>query len=373
MSAQVASRRRATEVLVSAPVLSWVTARLAVLAALAFTRFLVDHTGARAASGGQPVGLLGWDAAWYQRILDVGYTGLPEEALRFFPLLPLLAAPVTLFAGTGPALLAVANGASLAAGFAVHRLVVDETSDRRLADRTVWVFALFPAAFVLVMGYAEGLLVLTAALCFRFLRRSQWRWAALAGLAAGLARPLGLLLVVPAAVEVLAARRRGSVRLGSAAAAVIGPIVGSGLYLGWVGLRFGDPLEPLAQQQESLRRGPFVDPVSRLIDAGAQLLRGEEIGSGLHLPWALLFLGLLVVVARRLPLSYTLFSAAVLLVAVSSTNLDSLERYALSAFPLCIGAAVATRAPWAERAALGLSTAGLVIYASLAFLGVYVP
>lgn len=373
MSPRAPSRRRVADVMVSAPVLSWVTARLAVVAALAFTRFLVDHTGARAAGGDDPVGLLGWDAAWYQRILDVGYAGLPEEALRFFPLLPLLAAPVKLFMGTGPALLAVANLASLAAGFAVHRLVVDETSDRRLADRVVWVFALFPAAFVLVMGYAEGLLVLAAALCFRYLRRGQWRWAALAGLAAGLARPLGLLLVVPALVEVLAARRRGPVRLGWAGAAVIAPTVGAGLYLGWVGLRFGDPLTPLSQQQGSARRGPLVDPVSRLIEAGSQLLRGQEIGSGLHLPWALLFVALLIVVARRLPLSYTLFSAAILLIAVSSTNLDSLERYGLSAFPLCIGAAMATRAPWAERAALGLSTAGLVIYASLAFLGVYVP
>lgn len=359
--------------LVSAPVLAWITARVAVIGTLAYSRFLVDHTGARAAEGGDPVGLLGWDAAWYHRILEHGYASLPTEALRFFPLLPLVSAPLRLFTSPGVALIVVANLSALAAGVAVHRLTLAETGDRRVADRTAWVMALFPASFIFVMGYAEGLLIAAAAVCFSGLRERRWPLAIVGGFAAGLSRPLGMLLVVPAAVEVVIAWRSGASRRLQSLAAVAAPLAGAATYLAWVGLRFGDALEPLTQQQQTARRGPPVDPFTRLVEAGSQLMRGEEIGSGLHLPWALFFIAMLVVVGRVLPLSYTAFTAVVLLVALSSTNLDSLERYGLSAFPICIAIAHVTRAPWAERAALGLSTAGMVLYASLAFLGVYVP
>lgn len=373
MSRERLSKASALAALTSAPVMAWVAARIAVLGALAYSRFLVDHTGARAAAGDEPVGLLGWDASWYLRILQSGYGALPEEALRFFPLLPLVAAPLRLFADPRVALLVVANAAALGAGFAVHRLTLTETGDRRLADRTAWVMAFFPSAFVLVMGYAEGLLIASAALCFLGLRTRRFGLAAVAGFAAGLSRPLGVLLVVPAAVEVVRAWRADRGVRRQALVAIVAPVAGAAVYLAWVGVRFGGGLRPLTQQQESARRGPLVDPISRLVEAAGQLLRGEEIGSGMHLPWALLFVGLLVVVAQRLPLSYTLFTATVLLVALSSTNLDSLERYGLSAFPLCIAIGHLTRTSWAERAVLGLSSAALVLYASLAFLGVHVP
>lgn len=360
--------------LTSAPVPAWVAARVAVLGALAYSRFLVDHAGARAAGGTDPVGLLGWDASWYERILQSGYQALPGEAVRFFPLLPIVAAPLRLFATAGVAILIVANAAALAAGLVLHRLVLVETGDRGLADRTAWITAFFPSAFVLVMGYAEGLLIAASAWCFLGLRTRRWAVAATAGFAAALSRPLGVLLVVPAAAEVLRRWPGASARDRSAmVAAVAAPAVGTGAYLAWVGARFGDFLLPLREQLRGVRRGALVDPVSRLVEAGAQLLRGQEIGSGLHLPWALLFLALLVVVARRLPVSYALFSGAVLLTALSSSNLDSLERYGLSAFPLGIAIALLARPRWAERAVLSLSAAGLVLYASLAFLGVYVP
>jgi hypothetical protein len=116
-----------------------------------------------------------------------------------------------------------------------------------------------------------------------------------------------------------------------------------------------------------------VDPVTRLVRAAGDLVHGDRFGSGLHLVWALVFLALLVVVARRLPASYTWFSAATLLVALSADNLDSLERYALGAFPLLLALALVTRRPQVERAVLVASGAGLVAYAVLACTGVTVP
>ena len=76
---------------------------------------------------------------------------------------------------------------------------------------------------------------------------------------------------------------------------------------------------------------------------------------------------------RRLPVSYAAFAAAVLVVAVASSNLDSFERYALSGFPLVIAASTLTSRRGVERIVLLLAGAGLAGYSLLAFLGVFVP
>jgi hypothetical protein len=90
-------------------------------------------------------------------------------------------------------------------------------------------------------------------------------------------------------------------------------------------------------------------------------------------PWVLLALAMLVVCWRRLPASYTVFAAAVMAVALAGTNLDSFERYALSAFPLTMAAALVCRGTRVERAVLVLLSAGLAGYALLAFLNISVP
>jgi len=87
----------------------------------------------------------------------------------------------------------------------------------------------------------------------------------------------------------------------------------------------------------------------------------------------LLVAGLVVVGWRRLPPSYAAFSTAVSALGVTGTNLDSFERYALSAFPLVIVVAGLARRPWAERTVLTLAAAGLAGYALLAFLNQSVP
>jgi hypothetical protein len=85
------------------------------------------------------------------------------------------------------------------------------------------------------------------------------------------------------------------------------------------------------------------------------------------------FLALLVVVWRRLPGSYTAFTAVTLLVALSAENLDSFERYALGAFPLLLALAMVTRRDIVERTVLTLAAGALVGYSVLAFFGVSVP
>ena len=54
-------------------------------------------------------------------------------------------------------------------------------------------------------------------------------------------------------------------------------------------------------------------------------------------------------------------------------RLGSLERYGFDAFPVVLALASLAARPEVERAVFCLTGAGLLAYASLAFLNVYVP
>ncbi len=358
-------------------VVPWVVARTLVVGALLLSRHVFDEVD----RGARPIqltqGLFAWDGAYYRDIAERGYSGLPDAALRFFPLVPLAARGLgtVLLGHDALALLLIANLSALAFGALLHRLTMQETGDAEAAARVAWFAALFPAASVLVMGYADATALALAVGVFLALRSDRFALAGALGFAAGMTRPLGLLLVVPALVEVLRARHGvtigGWVRRGAAVARRAARAAAR-TSRGWA-WPATIPWLPFSVQQRAHLRGDFVDPVSRLVDAARDLFGGDEFGSGLHLVWALAFLALLVVVARRLPASYTAFTAVTLLVGLSAENLDSFERYALGAFPLLIGLALVTGRRPVERLALTLAAGGLVGYSVLAFFGVSVP
>jgi hypothetical protein len=223
-----------------------------------------------------------------------------------------------------------------------------------------------------VFAYAEALYLALAIGTFLALRGRRWWWAAGLAFAAALCRPVGLALVLPAAIEALPGLRRGhySERM-ARFAAVAAPVAGLATYLVWVGIRFDDWLRPLRENDRL--RGGFVDPVTRLARGLRDLVGAERFGDGLHVPFMLLFIALVVVAVRTLPWSYVAYSAAIVAVSICASNLNSLERYALSAFPLIIALAVVARRDQVEKVVIGLSVAGFTALAALAWLGTYVP
>ncbi len=98
-----------------------------------------------------------------------------------------------------------------------------------------------------------------------------------------------------------------------------------------------------------------------------------EVGTGLHVPWLALFALLLVMMARTLPASYTLWAAMTMAAVLTGSNLDSSERYAYGTFPFLFVATALTRRDDVWRLVLTVSAAMMVVYAALAFLGLYVP
>ncbi len=358
----------------------FVAARIAVGAALAVAREL-SSTGnlGSAAAGRAHQGLLGWDAGWYEAIARGGYSGAGHPSLRFFPVVPLLARGLAELPGVGVglALVVVANVSALIGMALVAELARRETGDTSLARRATWLLAMAPPAFVLVMGYAEGTLLAFGAATFLALRNRRWGWAAGFGLLAGATRPLGVVLALPALIEVAshAPRRHGWLRWpgGGPVAAVLAAPAGCGAYLAWVGWRYGNAFAPFSIQQQGRHRGAVADPLVTAAHDLSLLFHGRHLSQALHLPWLVLAAGLLLVVACRWPASYAWFAGAVLAVAVTASNLDGFERYALSAFPLVLGGATVTSSARVERTVLTVAAAGLVGYAVLAFCNVYVP
>jgi hypothetical protein len=365
-------------------VLPYVVARVVVLSALGLAHFIVDRTHPATVGVAARVhaGLLGWDAGWYETIAREGYGPLGRQSLRFFPAVPVLTHGLAwLGLGDGPALVLLANVAAFAATAMLYVLVRRETGSPDVARRAIWVLSLLPAAFVLVMGYAESVLLVFALGCFLALRppatstdnRPHFAVAGVLAFAAALTRPVGVLLFLAVASELIRWwQRLGRNERVAGLGAVAAPFVGLLVFLGWSKHTVNDWWAPLRVQLQNSHHGGLADPFVTLYDDAKGLLH-HHVGTALHVPWVLLALAMLIVCWRRLPAPYTLFAAAALAVAVSGANLDSFERYALSAFPLSIAAALLLTQSQVERMVLTLLSAGLAGYAVLAFLNLSVP
>ena len=235
---------------------SWLTARVLVAAGLALSAAIVSKVNEVSPTTHLThVGLLGWDAHFYSDIARVGYGGVSPDTRRFFPLLPML---TWLFGAgghaTGVVLIVLVNTLAFFYGVALIKLARFEGMSEETARKAVWLLALAPPAFVMVMGYTEALAGLLAVIVFYGIRSGRWWLAAAAGLLSGLSRPPGALLLVPVVIEVW--RSRSLVQSWLARiAAVIAPVLGPIAYLSYVGARFGDALQPLSVQQKAQLHG----------------------------------------------------------------------------------------------------------------------
>jgi hypothetical protein len=369
----VSTRTRAWADDVLAVLPAWVVARVLVAAAAVVAVVVADRLTPGAHPHQLSEGLLTWDGTWYRDIATGGYHSTADEGLRFFPLFPLLGRLLSLGATSamGPMLVIIANVASLVMLVFVRRLVQFEGRSLAVADRAVWLMALFPSAFVLVWGYAEGLMLAAAVGGLWAARKHAWWWAALAGVVAAGSRPLGVALAIPVAIELVRVWRTSSTadRL-SGVVAVGAPIAAFGAYLGWVRAEYGDALLPF-RVQDQLR--DTINPFSRVWEGLGQVFGPDRFGDGLHVPFALLFVALLVATFRLWPVSYGAYATVVLVAALSADNLNSLERYGLNAFPLVLTLTVLSRDDRVDRGVLAVCGGGFVALASLAWLGAYVP
>ena len=355
----------------------WVAARVItgvalLVAAVAKPRWPVELPGTAQFARG---GLLGWDADWYRRIALHGYDGVPDQGLRFFPLLPQLARILGLGTGVGVgiALLVLANGPALGVGALTHRLVRMEGGDAALGRLAATLVALAPPAFVLVMGYTEAIALCALLGGIIASRQGAWGIATVCGLVAGLARPTGVLLGLPLLLIALGGlRRAGWAERARRALAVASPVLGALPYLIWAQIDRGDWYAPYRVQSLPGLRGGFLDPFSRIGRALATLA-GGGVGVDGHDFLVPVAVALLVPTVRRWSPPLASLAVATVVVALSAENLGSFERYVWASVVPVMTVAWLCRGSRARRVAPVVAGTGMGLLATLAFLGYYVP
>jgi len=148
-----------------------------------------------------------FDTLWFLRIAEHGYDR--PMAVIFYPLYP---AAIRLVSGLVPAMAAALLVSSVAAFFSfwgLLRLAAAGLSDMgRL--RMLLLVCVWPTSFVLFAGYADSLTLALVVWAVILGREGRWEAATACGLLAGVARPTGVLVVVPLAVMALRSRQARS-------------------------------------------------------------------------------------------------------------------------------------------------------------------
>lgn len=283
-----------------------------------------------------------FDALWFLRIATAGYVDGDGSAV-FFPLFPLLIRGLSPILGGHPlaAAFLVSHAAAFGSMVALYFLTAGEFEERT-ARRAVLYLALFPTSFFLLAPYSESLFLLLV-LASLWAARRRWWWAAgLAGAVASATRNLGVLLVVPLAVEAVHQWRERRDRralllslLWSAVAAA-----GAVAYLVYWRSSAGDFLAPIHQQQNWQRETSF--PLATLVRGTVEAFRwvGQYPGGYHLLDWLVAVPAVLAaawVVLRTRPVfgAYTVISlAAPLSYVFLPRPFMSLPRFLLVVFPI---------------------------------------
>jgi hypothetical protein len=290
-----------------------------------------------------------FDALWFLRIASAGYVD-GDGSAAFFPLYPLLTRGLSAVLGGHPlaAALVISHVAAFGSMLMLYLLTARELGDEEAARRAVVYLAVFPTSFFLLAPYSEALFLLLVLVCLWAARRRRWAVAGVAGALAAATRNLGVLLVLPLAVEAVHQyrERRDGRSLATSLLWSAVPVTGIGAYLLFWQAFSGDALAPLHQQATWQRTFSF--PLATLVAGNREAFRfvGEFPGGYHLLDWlvvspALVAAGWVAIRTRPLYGVYTWASLAAPLAFVFTPRpFMSLPRFLLPIFPLIWAGAV---------------------------------
>lgn len=300
-----------------------------------------------------------WDTIHYLDIAQQGYAD-PNNTI-WPPLYPLLIRVGTL-TGLPPLVsaLLVSTLSTFGAVLLLYRLAEEEWGEEH-ATAAVLALIFFPTAFFLMAGYSEATFLLCALLSIRAARQRRWLLAGLGAAAAVLTRHQGIFLALPLLWEGLQFLRSLQSlplrqRLRAAWPWLVGlslpplTMLSYGIYIRLF-TQADWPWKTVSSGWNQHLGWPWEGILGNL----RALLSGAPVGGGalfFNLSLALLCLVLLLLGARRLPLSHSLLGWALLLsVLVKVQNeglLGATARYALIIFPIFFVLAFALKNRWAR-------------------------
>ncbi len=331
-----------------------------------------------------------YDGVWFLRVAVQGY---PQGSFAtFFPLYPLVVRGAGFAVGHRyeVAGIALSTVFFLAAAALLYSLVQTQFG-HRAAFCTVLFLSLFPTSFFFSAVYSESLLLLLSLLCFWCLGREWLVLAGVAALLATLTRVTGVLLLLPLAMAYFGSSKRAAGRAWARPAALLLPPLGLLGYCLYLWRAVGDPVAWSTSESEWGRS--LSAPTStvwhatraawyavRYIVSGrpAPLLQaypGQAMAFVQHeiavvnlISFLALAFAVWALIAgwRRLPHSYSLYAAALVLVPLlqprAQIPLMSMPRFVLCAFPLFISLGLATERRRLLRTVLVVGSTAALVY-----------
>jgi hypothetical protein len=320
-----------------------------------------------------------FDGLWFLRIATGGYVD-GDGSAAFFPLYPLLIRFLSPLLGGHP--LAAAFVISHAAAYGALALLYFLTAsewDERVARRTVLYLAVFPTSFFLLSPYSEALYLFLVLACLWAARRGRWAVAGVAGAGAAATRNVGILLMLPLAVEAFHRWREERSGRRFVTSLAWTAVVAGGLlaYLVFWRNLSGDALAPLHQQADWQREASF--PPATVLRATREAFRFVGLyPGGYHLmDWLIVIPALAagVWVVRRARPMYTAYTWASLLAPLAFIfplrPFMSLPRFLLPVFPLLWAGAVWGLRRRGVHEALVAVSAGLLALLTVLFVNWY--
>ena len=333
------------------PLVAWASSRALVLG-LAIAMSVAFGLPTRGVDPAVPdfLALLGgWDTTWYLDIARHGYahdTGQVGEVftnLAFFPLMPgVMAAALAVGINPFAAALVIANAALLGALVAMRELTRARFGEAA-AGRATWTLALLPPVAYCSLAYTEAIAL--ACVIGAALAATRGRYAA-AGLlvaVASLTRPTGGIVVL--LLVMLAWRDPAPGRARRLALSVLPSVAAVGAFLGWMAAERGSAFLPFEAQRAwdrgQLGIGVVTAAPDEISAAWGHLTSGTFTARWTAAFRELAFLALYAWLLLRLWRAegglrspWVAYSAAVLVVPLSSGTITSLARFGLLAFPL---------------------------------------
>jgi Mannosyltransferase (PIG-V) len=315
-----------------------------------------------------------WDGGFFARILTQGYDSHQPIEAAFWPLYPLLSKPFELLLGPGRwqiALLVTSNLATLAVFVLLGALATQEDEALGAARRAMLILSAAPLALFLIATYSDSLFLAFAVATLLCARRGQWRAAALWAFLAALTRPTGVILVLPLLWEYGRQQpwptswRALRIWLLTAVLLVVNVPLAIGLYSASCQLVYHDPLAWLHAEAMFMHQAMLPwDALGYAWGQFTHLTPGSFQQARVlvdDIPLAFVLVCTLVTF-RRIPVSYSLYLAGLLLMILTSPIIGvsfphafvSAGRYLLAAIPVyLILARMMKRFPWLDALLIG--------------------
>lgn len=311
-------------------------------------------------------GWVRWDSFWYESIVDQHPRFVPEylSNANFFPFYSwvswVVSLPIRALVDAEHAFyigaMIVASVSFFLALAAVERIATRITG-RDVANRTVWLLAVFPFSFFFTAVYADALYFCLCAWALVFAYEKQWYAACALGAMAAMTRIPGMALLAALGLEYL---RQQGWRIGPARRAIVciailalAPLIIGGYYQ-W---RYGSPIEFLHARQVGWHRAvgvagyvrdwtyffqPPIFDCSGVADCIREFAPTRALLGVCYLALLPASIVLTLTAARTLGVGLTAF--ALLSIAISLPNgFDGVGRFTAVLFPVFIALAMRLR------------------------------